>query len=148
MIEPGQFAHFGTFVFDLKQRMLTRNGGVVALAPKDVEILLMLIEGCGQVVERQEIIERVWPKTFVEEANLSRHIFTLRQILCEGGSRVIETIPKRGYRFVTPIASNLPPLAGRIPMWADRQSQPKRRRRSPCYDLRPQRNARAYRHRK
>lgn len=95
---------FGAFAFDQRQRILTRDGKIVPLAPKDLEILLALLQKHGQIVEKKEIIERVWPETFVEEANLSRHIFNLRQILSEDGVRSIETVPKRGYRLVMPIS--------------------------------------------
>jgi TolB-like protein/DNA-binding winged helix-turn-helix (wHTH) protein len=102
--EPVQFAHFGAFAFDLRQRVLTRDGVIVPVAPKDLEILRVLIENPGQIVEKKEIFEEVWPNTFVEEANLSRHVFNLRQILSrDGQQRTIETVPKRGYRFVAPV---------------------------------------------
>jgi TolB-like protein/DNA-binding winged helix-turn-helix (wHTH) protein len=101
---PVQFAHFGVFAFDLRQRVLTRDGVVVPVAPKDLEILRVLIETPGQIVEKKEIFEKVWPDTFVEEANLSRHVFSLRQIFSrDGQQRTIETVPKRGYRFVAPV---------------------------------------------
>jgi TolB-like protein/DNA-binding winged helix-turn-helix (wHTH) protein len=111
--DTAQFAQFGTFVLDLKQRILTREGEFVQLAPKDLEVLLVLVRGYGQIVEKKEFIESIWPDTFVEEANLSRHIFNLRQALSANGERSIETVPKRGYRFVaatqfhseTPLAS-------------------------------------------
>jgi TolB-like protein len=102
-LEPRQFAQFGTFCFDLRQRVLRRDGEIIAVPPKDLEILVLLIQGHGQIVEKKEILEAVWPKMFVEEANVSRHVFNLRQILCENGQRSIETIPKRGYRFVVPV---------------------------------------------
>jgi TolB-like protein/DNA-binding winged helix-turn-helix (wHTH) protein len=102
-MDTGQFAQFGVFVFDLKQRVLTREGDRVPLAPKDLETLLVLIRGHGQIVEKKQIMEEIWPETFVEEANLSRHVFNLRRILSGGGEPCIETIPKRGYRFVAPV---------------------------------------------
>jgi DNA-binding winged helix-turn-helix (wHTH) protein/TolB-like protein len=101
--DTSHFAQFGDFVFDLKQRVLIREGEIVPVAPKDLEVLLVLVRGCGQIVEKKQIIEKIWPDTFVEEANLSRHIFNLRRILSENGERSIETVPKRGYRFIAPI---------------------------------------------
>jgi DNA-binding winged helix-turn-helix (wHTH) protein/TolB-like protein len=98
-----QFAHFGDFVFDLRQRVLTRDGQIVPVAPKDLEVLLVLVRDCGQIVEKKQIIEKIWPDTFVEEANLSRHVFNLRRILSENGQRSIDTVPKRGYRFIAPV---------------------------------------------
>jgi DNA-binding winged helix-turn-helix (wHTH) protein/TolB-like protein len=102
--EPSLVAYFGPFTLDLRRRVLTRDGVIVRLAPKDVEILFILIQSSGQLVEKKDLIERVWPQTFVEEANLSRHVFNLRKALWEdGGSQLIETLPKRGYRFVAPV---------------------------------------------
>lgn len=70
--------------------------------PKAIEILCLLIESDGRVVSKDEIISRVWPDSFVEEANLSHHIFRLRRALGENDEqKFIETIPKRGYRFVS-----------------------------------------------
>lgn len=102
-LDTQHFAQFGDFVFDLKQRVLIREGEIVPVAPKDLEVLLVLVRGCGQIVEKKQIIEKIWPDTFVEEANLSRHIFNLRRILSENGERSIETVPKRGYRFIAPV---------------------------------------------
>jgi TolB-like protein/DNA-binding winged helix-turn-helix (wHTH) protein len=112
MTEPSQLAQVGLFVFDLKQRVLARDGKIVPLAPKDAEILLLLIQNRGQIAEKKEIIEKVWPKTFVEEANISRHIFNLRRILSENGQRSIETIPKRGYRLSAPLQFYMSPAEG------------------------------------
>jgi TolB-like protein/DNA-binding winged helix-turn-helix (wHTH) protein len=100
---PSQFAHFGAFSFDLAQRVLTRNGAIVPLAPKDSEVLHILIQSPNQIVEKEEILQKVWPDTFVEEANLSRHVFNLRRVLSGLGQPSIETVPKRGYRFVAPL---------------------------------------------
>jgi DNA-binding winged helix-turn-helix (wHTH) protein/TolB-like protein len=101
--DTSHFAQFGDFVFDLRQRVLTREGEIVPVAPKDLEVLLVLVRGYGQIVEKKQIIEKIWPDTFVEEANLSRHVFNLRRILSENGERSIETVPKRGYRFIAPV---------------------------------------------
>jgi TolB-like protein/DNA-binding winged helix-turn-helix (wHTH) protein/Tfp pilus assembly protein PilF len=78
---------------------------MVSLPPKDLETLLVLLENHGQVVKKNDLMQRLWPDTFVEEANLTRHISSLRQALSENGATgsYIETIPKRGYRFVAPV---------------------------------------------
>lgn len=77
---------------------------MVDVTPKALDILCLLIESDGRLVSKEEIISRVWPDSYVEEANLSHHIFRLRRALGEGeGAKYIETISKRGYRFVAPI---------------------------------------------
>jgi len=98
-------AKFGDFELDLTQRVLLKHGKPVPLPPKDIATLLILVEGRGQIVEKQELMEKIWPGTFVEEGNLTRHVFNLRQVLADGsnGQRYIETVPKRGYRFVVPV---------------------------------------------
>ncbi len=98
-------ARFGEFELDLEQRVLLKQGKPVPLPPKDIETLLILVEGHGQIVEKQQLMERIWPGTFVEEGNLTRHVFNLRQILADGKTdqQFIETVPKRGYRFISPV---------------------------------------------
>src|SRR6185295_7202224 len=73
--------------------------------PKDLEVLLVLVENQGHTVGKEQLLEKVWPGTFVEEGNLARHVSVLRQVLSQGqnGQQYIETIPKRGYRFVAPV---------------------------------------------
>jgi TolB-like protein/DNA-binding winged helix-turn-helix (wHTH) protein/Flp pilus assembly protein TadD len=87
------------------ERVLLRDGQPVTLPPKDLETLLVLVERAGHIVEKEELLEKVWPGVFVEEGNLARHIFNLRQVLGDSpdGRKYIETIPKRGYRFVAAV---------------------------------------------
>ena len=92
---------FGPFRIDLTERLLLRDGQPVPLTPKAFETLLVLVQNCGHVVEKDELMKKVWPDTFVEEVGLARNISALRKVL-EGGPdqhHYIETIPKRGYRF-------------------------------------------------
>lgn len=93
---------FGPYRLDAVERVLLRDGQPVILPPKDLETLLALVERAGHIVEKEELLEKVWPGVFVEEGNLSRRIFNLRQVLgdTEDGRKYIETIPKRGYRFI------------------------------------------------
>ena len=108
---------FRQYRLDTRARLLFRNGQRVVLTPKAVDLLIALVEAQGQTVDKQELLRRVWPDTVVEEGSLSSHIFQLRRALGEGaeGQRFIETIPKRGYRFVSPCAqlgSSAPASAG------------------------------------
>lgn len=95
------FFEFGPFRVDASNRLLLRDGEVVPLPPKAFDILLALVEGSGQVLQKEDLMARVWADSFVEEANLSNQIFTLRKALGEtNGDKYIKTIPRRGYRFV------------------------------------------------
>jgi DNA-binding winged helix-turn-helix (wHTH) protein/tetratricopeptide (TPR) repeat protein len=102
MQEGASVYAFGEWRLDAGQRLLFRAGTLVPLPPKVLETLLVLVEQHGRVVEKEEILSRLWPGTFVEEGNVLRNVSTLRKVLGDGedGSRYIETIPKRGYRFV------------------------------------------------
>ena len=107
---------FRQYRLDTRARLLFRNGKRVVLTPKAVDLLIALVEAQGQPVGKQELLRRVWPDTVVEEGSLTSHIFLLRRVLGEGadGQQFIETIPKRGYRFVGPCAHVAPlaPAAG------------------------------------
>src|SRR6266853_1682236 len=93
---------FGPFRLDLSERQLFRDGKPVSLTPKAFETLVMLVMKRGHIVEKDDLLKEVWNDTFVEEANISRHVWTLRKTLGENenGQSYIETVPKRGYRFL------------------------------------------------
>ncbi len=94
---------FGPFRLDADERLLLREGEAVPLTPKAFDLLLALVQRHGHLLEKDELLKKVWPDAFVEEANLSYTISQIRKALGEGegGSRYIETVPKRGYRFVS-----------------------------------------------
>src|SRR5262245_57499418 len=96
---------FGLFRLDAGERLLLREGESVPLTPKTFDLLLALVEHHGHLVEKDELLKLVWPETFVEEANLSYNISLIRRALGDGenGQRYIETVPKRGYRFVATV---------------------------------------------
>jgi DNA-binding winged helix-turn-helix (wHTH) protein/TolB-like protein/Tfp pilus assembly protein PilF len=96
---------FGQFRLDTAERLLLRDGEPVPLTPKAFDLLVTLIERSGRLVEKDELIQILWPDSFVEDANLTSHVWTLRKTLGEdhNGDRYIETIPKRGYRFTIPV---------------------------------------------
>src|SRR5215510_11041784 len=93
---------FGRFRLKTAERILLREGELVPLTPKVFDILVTLVEHGGQVVAKDDLMKRVWPNTFVEEGNLTQNISLLRKALGEspGGVQFIETVPRRGYRFV------------------------------------------------
>ena len=111
---PSRKYAFGEFLLDAEQRALFRRGSLVGLAPKSLETLLFLVERHGRIVDKKDLLSAVWPDTFVAEVSLARNISILRKILSEGeeGRSFIETIPKRGYRFVAPVTGGQDELAG------------------------------------
>jgi TolB-like protein/DNA-binding winged helix-turn-helix (wHTH) protein/Tfp pilus assembly protein PilF len=96
-----RFFDFGRFRLDSVERVLLADSHPVALTPKAFETLLELLENSGHILEKDELLKRVWPDTFVEEGTLVQNISTLRKVLGESpdGTAYIETIPRRGYRF-------------------------------------------------
>jgi DNA-binding winged helix-turn-helix (wHTH) protein/TolB-like protein/Flp pilus assembly protein TadD len=93
---------FGPFRMNSVERLLLRDGQIVPLTSKQFDLLLVLVERSGHVVEKERLMEEVWPDTAVEEGNLTVNISMLRKALEEGlnGPRYIQTLPRRGYRFV------------------------------------------------
>jgi len=96
---------FDNFRMDVAERSLLRNGTPVQLTPKAFDTLLVLIMRSGHLVEKDELLKEVWPDTFVEEATLAQNISTLRKVLGQDGDghQYIETVPKRGYRFISSV---------------------------------------------
>lgn len=96
---------FGPFQLDASSLLLLRDGKPVSLTPKALDTLLVLVQSSGRVLQKDEILKKVWPDTFIEEATLAQNIFTIRKILGvdANGRPYIETIPRRGYRFVADV---------------------------------------------
>jgi TolB-like protein/DNA-binding winged helix-turn-helix (wHTH) protein/Tfp pilus assembly protein PilF len=96
---------FGPFVLDPSERLLRHGAARMELPPRAFDTLLVLVENSGRLLEKDELMRSVWGDTVVEENNLSQVIYLLRKALRDGedGSRYIETVPKRGYRFVTEV---------------------------------------------
>lgn len=103
--QKNHFYEFGRFRLDARERVLLRDRDLVPLTPKVFEILLALVEHSGHVVEKDDLMKRVWPDTFVEEGNLTQNVSLLRKALGETpvGLQFIETISRRGYRFVATV---------------------------------------------
>ena len=95
-----RFYVFGMFKIDVTDRLLYCDNRAVSLTPKAFDTLLFLVENGGRVLGREEIMSEVWPDSFVEENNLAQNISALRKVLGAAGSKLIQTVPKRGYRFV------------------------------------------------
>jgi DNA-binding winged helix-turn-helix (wHTH) protein/TolB-like protein len=114
---------FGPFRYDPRQRLLFREDQLVPLMPKVADTLHVLLEHGGEVVEKSELMKLVWPDTVVEEIGLTRNISLLRKALgdddSDGASRYIETIPRRGYRFIAAVRvpSSLPVARPRRRRW-------------------------------
>jgi DNA-binding winged helix-turn-helix (wHTH) protein/Tfp pilus assembly protein PilF len=96
---------FDHFRLDLSEKMLTRDGATVPLTPKAFDTLALLVEKSGRLVEKDELMNHLWPDTSVEENSLSQNIYLVRKALGEEsrGPRYIETVPRRGYRFAAPV---------------------------------------------
>ena len=107
---------FGKFRLDPKNQLLLSNVGPISLAPKAFNVLLVLVQNGSRLTTKDELMTKVWPNCFVEEANLTINISVLRKALRESsdGQQYIETVPKRGYRFAVPVKtlSDLAPLEG------------------------------------
>lgn len=112
---------FGRVILVPGERVLLKNGEPVALTPKAFDLLAFLAANPGRLLTKREIFEAVWPDTVVEESNLAYHIFAIRKALEDGSAteRYIETIPKRGYRFIAPFAQ---PGHGRVDATDDEQA--------------------------
>ncbi len=101
---------FGPFRLDATERQLLRAGESVSLTPKAFDLLLALVERHGRLVEKDELLKLVWPDAFVEEANLTYNISFIRKALSDGenGLKFVETVAKRGYRFVAEVREARP----------------------------------------
>jgi DNA-binding winged helix-turn-helix (wHTH) protein/tetratricopeptide (TPR) repeat protein/TolB-like protein len=99
---PDNVLQFDRFLLDRGQRVLIRDGEIVRLTPKAFDLLELLVSRPGEVIGKTELIERIWPDTIASDTNLSKLVFMIRKELGDApdGREYIETIPKRGYRFV------------------------------------------------
>ena len=100
-IEIPDLWEFGEFRLDVRRKVLWHRDATVSMPLKQLELLSMLVRHRGELVTKDEIIEEIWKDSFVEESNLSRHIYLLRKTLREHGAddELIENLPRRGYRF-------------------------------------------------
>jgi len=106
MVNPDNNLYvFGPYTLNAREGILLRDGQRVPLQPKVFETLLILVKRHGHFVNKDELMQLIWPDTFVEEINLAKNISILRKTLANGDDSLefIETLPKRGYRFVLPV---------------------------------------------
>jgi DNA-binding winged helix-turn-helix (wHTH) protein/Tol biopolymer transport system component len=99
---------FGDFTLDVAERLLLREGHAVPLTPKAFDVLAALAARPGRLVTKDELLKEIWPDAFVEESNLAYHVFALRRALGDTaeGHCYVETVPKRGYRFVGTVVTD------------------------------------------
>ncbi len=102
---PNKIFSFGKFRLDEKERLLFDGRETISLTPKAFDTLILLVENCGHVLTKEEIMQSVWQDSFVEENNLAQNISHLRRVLGDGkdGAKFIETVSKRGYRFIASV---------------------------------------------
>lgn len=96
---------FGPFTLDVRRRRLLRGAERIFLAPKAFDTLLLLVERRGELVEKDELMQSLWPDVAVEEANLTQNVFTVRKALGDTSEehQYIETLPRRGYRLAAAV---------------------------------------------
>ena len=114
--QPPEFYEFGPFRMEVTERRLLRGGLAVPLQPKVFNTLLALVENSGHLLKKADLMARLWPETFVEEATLARNISDLRKALGDGqgGKKYIETVSKQGYRFVARVEPAADAVGGRL----------------------------------
>ena len=96
---------FGPFHLDAALSRLSRGGVPITIAPKAFDLLLLLARNQHRVISKTEVMETLWPNTFVDEGNLTQHVYTLRKALGDrsDGKPYIETVPRRGYRLAAEV---------------------------------------------
>jgi pimeloyl-ACP methyl ester carboxylesterase/DNA-binding winged helix-turn-helix (wHTH) protein len=100
-----QVFEFGPYRLEIEEQRLLLEGQPVRLRAKVFDTLVELVRDAGSLLTREELIQAVWPDAVVEESNLSHNISALRRTLVRGDGPYIETVPKRGYRFVAPVVA-------------------------------------------
>jgi len=123
--------YFGPFRLNETERLLLRQGEIVLLTPKVFDILLLLVQNSGSLVSKEMFLDKIWPDAFVEEANLTVNVASLRKALREDPTehQYIETVPKRGYRFVAAVKIGTESIRPN-PMWDRRAVSTAQKQRS------------------
>ena len=102
-----QVHEFGPYRLDVALSRLERAGAAIPLPPKAFDLLVLLARSSDRIIGKSELIEALWPNTFVDDANLTQHVYTLRKALGEqsDGRPYIETVARRGYRLTGAVTS-------------------------------------------
>lgn len=116
----------GEFIVNTADRTIAAGGESRSIAPKEFDLLLLLIENAGGVVEKDEILARLWPDAHVTEANLTQYVYRLRGLL---GADAIRTVPRRGYLFTLPVAEEPAPAQPQAAPETSHPTQPAKLRR-------------------
>jgi DNA-binding winged helix-turn-helix (wHTH) protein len=104
MREPPVIYRFGRFSVDTREQRLTRDGAPLAITPRVFDTLVMFVRHPQRLLTKEELLQAIWPDTAVEEANLTVNVSTLRRLLTGNGQPAcIETVSRRGYRFLLPV---------------------------------------------
>src|SRR5262245_58597413 len=104
MAESAPIYRFGRFSVDMREQQLTRDGSTISITPKVFDTLVTFLRQPGRLLTKDDLLREIWPDTAVEEANLTVNVSTLRRLLAvKGQPPCIETVPRRGYRFVLPV---------------------------------------------
>jgi TolB-like protein/DNA-binding winged helix-turn-helix (wHTH) protein/Tfp pilus assembly protein PilF len=104
-LQHSQLYEFGDFRLDTVSRRLLHGNQIVTLTPKVLDLLAVLVESNGRILDKEELMKAVWPDSYVEEGNLTQNISVLRKTLAAGTAleNYIETLPRQGYRFIAPV---------------------------------------------
>src|SRR5215472_4875653 len=99
---PAQTYRFGSFRLDVRERQLVCDRRVIPLRGKVFDTLCVLVHHAGRLLHKDELMKAIWPDSVVEENNLEHNLCVLRKVLGQndGGQKLIETVPRQGYRFV------------------------------------------------
>ena len=127
-----RFYEFGVYRLDPTERLLLKGSSPISLTPKAFDLLLLMVQNSGHLLEKETLLDTLWGETFVEEGTVAQHVFLLRKTLGDGpaGHPFIETVPKKGYRFAAPVVEVQESIdAGRLPLTdgATRKKQGTRR---------------------
>src|SRR5215510_12760803 len=130
--QTGRFYEFGDFRLDLDAKTLFCESRPISLMPKVFDTLQFFVEHPGRLLEKDELMDRLWQDRFVEESNLTFNIKMLRRALNDDAyqPRFIETVPRRGYRFIAEVREGSLPLtvpnAAQVSAVAPTQAQPRK----------------------
>ncbi|MBX7174816.1 MAG: winged helix-turn-helix domain-containing protein [Pyrinomonadaceae bacterium] len=106
IVKTNRFYRFNGFQLEVDERLLKQGAEIIPITSKAFDILIVLLENRGKIVEKETLLNRVWADTFISEATLAQNILTLRRILGKGtnGKKIIETVPRFGYRFIAEVS--------------------------------------------